>query len=91
MARLLIVLEGDAKRSVQSKGTSGTFYTAPLKTLQSDFGDKVLISHLKLKNLLDQPQIKGSDRITLHQYHYQPKKFNAWLISVRYERPILSN
>ena len=76
---------------MKSIGTSGTFYATALKTLKRDFGDKFLISHLKLKNLLDQFQIKGSDRITLRQYHHQLKTFNAWLISIRYETPILSN
>ena len=91
MARLSSVLEGDAKRFVKSIGTSGTFYATALKTLKRDFSDKFLISHLKLKNLLDQFQIKGSDKITLSQYHRQLKTFNAWLISIRYETPILSN
>ena len=27
----------------------------------------------------------------MHQYHHQLKTFNAWLISIRYETPILSN
>ena len=56
-----------------------------------DFDDKFLISHLILKNLFDQPQIKGSYRITLRQYHHQLKTFNAWLILIRYETRILPN
>ena len=56
-----------------------------------DFDGKFLISHLILKNLFDQPQIKGSYRITLRQYHQQLKTFNAWLILIRYETCILPN
>ena len=85
MARLLSVLKGDAKISVQSIGTNGIFCATALKTLKRNFRDKILISDLKSKNLFDQPQIKGSDRITLRQYHHQLKTFNAWLISIRYE------
>ena len=40
---------------------------------------------------LYQPQIKGNNKIALRQYHHQLKTFNAWLISIRYETPILSN
>lgn len=75
IARLLSVLEQDTKRSVQSIGTRGIFYTTVFKTLKRDFGDKFLSSHLKLKNLFDQPQIKGNDRITLHQYHEPLRTF----------------
>ena len=64
---------------MQSIETSGIFYKA---------GAIFLILHLRLKNLFDQSQIKGSDRIMSHQYHHQ---LNAWLISVRYETPILPN
>ena len=88
MAWLVSVLEGNVKRSVQSIETSGIFYKAAFKTWRRDFGAIFLILHLRLKNLFDQSQIKGSDRTMSHQYHHQ---LNAWLISVRYETPILPN
>ena len=88
MAWLISVLEGNIKRSVQSIETSAIFHKAAFKTWRRGFGAIFLILHLRLKNLFDQSQIKDSDRIVSHQYHRQ---LNAWLISVRYETPILPN
>ena len=70
MAWLLKVLDGDTKRSVQSIGTNGIFNTTALKTLKRDSAGKFLILYLKLKNLLDQPQIKDNGKIALRQYYH---------------------
>ena len=67
MERLLSVLDGDAKKAVQSIGSSGIFYATALKTLKRDFGNPVVVSHLKLKAVLDLPQIRANDRIALPQ------------------------
>ena len=48
MDRLLSVLDGDAKRSIQSIGSSGIFYATALKTLKRDFGNPLMIAHLRL-------------------------------------------
>ena len=39
MERLLSVLKGEAKKSVESIGKSGIFYATALKTLKGDFGN----------------------------------------------------
>ena len=58
MERLLSVLEGEAKRSVESIGISGIFYATALKTLKRDFGNPIVTGHLKMKHLFKQPQNK---------------------------------
>ena len=50
--QLISVLEGEAKRSVESIGCNGIYATA-LKSLKRDFGNPILVSHLKIKALLD--------------------------------------
>ena len=50
MEILLNVLEGEAKRSVESIGICGIFYTTTLKTLKQDFGKPIVIAHLKMKH-----------------------------------------
>ena len=55
MERLLSVLEGEAKRSVESIRISGIFCATTLKTLKRDFGNPTVIAHLKTKHLFNQP------------------------------------
>ena len=90
MERLLSVLEGEAKRSVESIGISGIFYTTTLKTLKQDFGKPIVIAHLKMKHLFKQPQIKRNDRTELRKFHQHLKGTNTWLLSIGYEFPLLS-
>ena len=91
MERLCSVLYGEAKRVIETIGNTGRFYATALKTFKRDFGNRLLISHAKLKLLFDQPQIKSADRISLQRFHQQLKIKNAWLLSVGYCTPILSN
>ena len=51
MERLLSALEGEAKKSVESIGFEGIFYATALKSLKRDFGNPVLVSHLKIKSI----------------------------------------
>ena len=85
MDRLLSVLDGDAKRSIQSIGSSGIFYATALKTLKRDFGNPLMIAHLRLKSLFELPVIKQYDRIALRNYHQQLKITITWLQSIGYE------
>ena len=56
MERLLSVLEGEAKRSVESIGVSGIFYGTALKTLKRDCESNC---HSAFKNeTFKQPQIR---------------------------------
>ena len=79
---LLSVLEGEAKQSVEAIGHNGIFYATALKSLKRDFGNPVIVSHLKIQSLLDQPQIKPNDKIGLWHYHQQVKITNTWLLSM---------
>ena len=90
MEQLLRVLEREAKRSAESIGCKGIFYTTALKSLKTDFGNPVLVTDFKIKSLLDQPQLKANNKSLLRHYHQQSKTTSTWLMSMRYQNPILS-
>ena len=50
----------------------------------------MVVSHLKIKTIFDQPQIKPNDKIGLRKHHQQVKITNTWLLSMGYENLILS-
>ena len=91
MERLCSVLYDEVKRVIETIVNTGSFYATALKTLKRDFGKPLLISHAKRKLLFDQAQIKSADRISLRRFHQQLKINNAWLLSMRYFTPMLSN
>ena len=68
MERFLSVLKGEAKNSIISIGTNGLFYASALKSLKRDFGDHLVVAHLKLKSVFHRPQIKSGDRIALTEF-----------------------
>ena len=90
MERLVSVLDGEAKKAVYSIGTSGIFYATALKTLKRDFGNPVVVSHLKLKAVLDLPQLPWNDRISLRRYHQELNTTITWLSSMGYHSAIES-
>ena len=47
------------------------FYATALKPLKREYGNPLLVSHLKLKKLFNQPQIKNQDRRVLCEYQHQ--------------------
>ena len=49
----------------------------------------MLVLHLKIKCIFDQPQIKPNDKIRLRKYHQQVKITNTWLLSIGCENRIL--
>ena len=61
MERLLSVLDGETKRSVESISISGIFYATALKAVKRDFGNPIVMAHLKMKHLFKQPQIQNND------------------------------
>ena len=79
MERLLSVLTGEAKKGVESIGTSGIFYATALKSLKRDFGNTTVVTYSKLKNLLDKPQISSIDRAAIRRFHQQLKSTVTWL------------
>ena len=88
MERLLSVLDGEAKRSIQSIGSNGIFYAIALKTLKRDFGNPVVVAQSKLKSVLDLPQLPSNDRTSLRRYHQQLKSTITWLKSMGYNTAI---
>ena len=90
MERLLSVLRGEAKRSVESIGRNDIFYATTLKCLKREFGNPNVVTHLKLKSLFDQPQIKGANRASLQLYHQKLKTTNTWLVSMGYSSTLTS-
>ena len=82
MERLLSVLRGEAKRSLGSIGRNGIFYATTLTCLKREFGNPNVVTHLKLKSLFDQSQIKAADRASLKLYHQKLKSTNTWLVSM---------
>ena len=89
--RLISLLDGDAKKAVQSIGSNGLFYASALKSLKSNFGNPLLVATFRMKTLFDKPHINGRDRIALREYHQQLKMNNIWLISMGYETLLLSS
>jgi len=90
MERLLSCLQGEAANAVESIGSSGMFYATALKTLKRDFGNPAVVAHLKLKSLLEKPQIGANDRIALRQYQQQLKSTVTWLQSIGYSSHLSS-
>ena len=88
---LLSVLDGDAKRSIQSIGSSGIFYATTLKGLKHNYGNPIIVSHPRVKSLFEFPSIKSNDRIALRNFHQKLKITISWLKSIDYEVPIKSN
>ena len=89
MERLLSVLDGGAKISVEVISSSGMFYATALKCLKRDYGYPLVVAHLRFKALLDRPQLKVFGRSSLRQFHQQLKTNNIWLLSIGYESPLL--
>ena len=79
MTYLLSVLDGEAKKAIEAVGTCGLFYASALKTLKREFGNTLLVSHLRLKSMFNKPQIKANDRSALPEFHQQIKLNITWL------------
>ena len=90
MERLISVLEGDAKKAICSIGTQSIFYATALKTLKRDFGNPVVVAHLKIKSLFNAPQIYANDWVGLQQFHHQLKCCITWFQSMGYSASIES-
>ena len=84
MERLLNVLDGEAKRMIQSIGQSSIFYPTVLKCLKRDYGDSTIVSYLKLKELFDQPQLQEKNKPAIRSFQLQLKTTIIWLSSIGY-------
>ena len=65
--RLISLLDGDAKKAVQSIGSNRLFYASALKSLKSNFGNPLLVATFRVKTFFDKPHINGRERIALTQ------------------------
>ena len=90
MERLTSVLDGEAKRVVTSIGQSGILYASALKILKRNFGNPVVVSYMKLKTVLDLPQLPPNDYNGLRTYYQTLKATVAWLVSMGYNVAIKS-
>ena len=87
---LMNSLDGEAEKSVKTVATNGYFYATALKVLKRDFGNPLVVSHLKFKKLFDQKQINVKDKLGLRSFHQQLRICISWLSSIGYDTPLTS-
>ena len=72
----------EAKRTVISVDRNGLFYATAMKTIKSSFGNPTVASFLKLKSVLDLPQIINENRAGLRAFYQQLRSVITWLNSM---------
>ena len=87
---LLSILHGEAKKAIEAVRTCGLFYASALKTLKREFGNTLLVSHLRLKSMFNKPQTKANDRSALREFHQQIKLNITWSSFLGYITPLYS-
>ena len=85
IARLVGLLDGDAKKVTQSIGLGGLFCASMLKTSKRDFSYPLTFATLYIRTLSEKPQTNGSDRTALREFLQQLKMNTTWSISLGYE------
>ena len=85
MTYLLSGLDGEAKKAIEAVETCGLFYASALKILKKEFWNTLLVAHLHLKSMFNEPQIKSNDRSTLREFHQHIKVNITWLSSAGYK------
>ena len=90
MTYLLSALDGEARKAIEAVGTCGLFYATALKTLKREFGNTLLVAHLRLKSIFNKLQIEPNDRSTLPEFHQRIKLNITWLSSLGYKTPLYS-
>ena len=90
MDRLLSVLDGEAKRAVSVIGQDGLFYASALKLLKRQFGNPLMVSYLKLMEVLELPPIQHDDQNSLRNYHQKLKTIVTWLKTMGYDGALKS-
>ena len=68
--------------TVISIGRNDRFYATTIKTIKSNFGSPVVVSFLKLKSVLDLPEVTNENRAGLRAFHQQLKSVITWLNSM---------
>ena len=59
MTYFISIVDGETKRAIEAVGTSRLFYAGALKAFKREL---YFVPHLRLKSMLDKPQIKPKDR-----------------------------
>ena len=59
--RLLSVLKEETKRAAEGIGTNGILYWTALKLLKTEFGNPLMVCHLKMKKLFEELPMKGKN------------------------------
>ena len=80
----------EAKNYIISIGTNRLFYTSALKSFKRDFGDPLVVTHLKLKSVFDKPQIKSLCRTALREFQQSLKCVITWLETMGYSFSLTS-
>ena len=73
MDHLLSVLDGEAKRALSAIRQDGLFYASALKLLKREFGNPLMVSCLKLREVLEVPPIQHDDQNSVRNYHKKLK------------------
>lgn len=76
MESLLYVLDGEAKRTVQSISKTG-FYMRLLKTLKRDLDNSNVVSYLKEKALFELSLLNQQNKPSIRNYQQQQPKATA--------------
>ena len=87
---MLSLLKGEAKRAVEGIGAKGVFYPTALKLRKREFGNPLVVCHLKMKELFEQPPIKGNNRTSLRQYYQLVNCNKTWVLSMGYHHALKS-
>ena len=75
---LLSVLDSEVKRAVSAIRQGGLFNASALKLLKREFGNPLMISYLKLKDVLELPPIQ-------HENQNNLRKLPTWLKTMGYD------
>ena len=87
---LLSVLEDEAKRAVSAIRQDGPFYAGALKISKQEYGNPLMISYLKLKNVLDLLPVQHDDQISLRHYDQKLQTTMTWLKTMGYNGALKS-
>ena len=90
IGRLLSVLDDDAKKALSAFVQDRLFYASALKLMKGEFGNPLMVWHLKLKDVLELPLILHGDQNNLKNYHQKPKTAATWLETMSYDGAIKS-
>ena len=71
--KVLSVLDGQAKCTMEAIDCNKIFYGAALKALKRDFDNPLTVAHSRLCSVFDQAQIKTNYKVSLRQFQQQLK------------------